>query len=340
MSQRNTRTPAEAPEQLAQGAASEHWASMGEAGASLGMRFLLSCYKLGGAPLFKLFLAPVILYFFLFRREARAQSLAYIARMRRLGALPGKPSLYRQSFAHFWQFALAIIDKFGVWMGRIRLAQVRIHNDELITELHARERGAIFLMSHLGNFEICRCLSSRHRGLRLTVLMHTKHAEKFNRLLQAQIDDANIEIIQVTQITPATAMMLSERVDNGELIAIAGDRVAVNYPENCLVVDFLGDKAPMPLGPFMLASILRCPLIALFCLKEQGQYQLYFEQLSSAEQVPRRERQAFFARQAQQYASRLEYYCRREPLQWFNFFNFWQLPKAAELKSPARSQGD
>jgi predicted LPLAT superfamily acyltransferase len=40
--------------------------------------------------------------------------------------------------------------------------------------------------------------------------------------------------------------------------------------------------------------------------------------------LSRRERQSALAGYAQRYALRLETYCQRAPLQWFNFFDFWQ----------------
>src|SRR4051812_46383404 len=153
-----------------------HWSQVSEAGALTGMRFLLGCYKLGGRPLFKLVLLPVITYFFLFRHDARAASMAYLRRIIRSGALPETSSVYWLSARHFWSFGNALIDKLAVWMGQIPRNQVEIHNDDLIIQQLASKQGAILIMSHLGNFEICRCLSSRHRGMRLTVLMHTKHA--------------------------------------------------------------------------------------------------------------------------------------------------------------------
>jgi predicted LPLAT superfamily acyltransferase len=307
------------------GGKSGHWAQVSEAGALTGMRFLLGCYKLGGRPLFKLVLLPVISYFFLFRGDARRASISYLRRVMRMGALPANSSLYWLSARHFWSFANALIDKLAVWMGQIPREQVQIHNDELIIQQMASKQGAILIMSHLGNFEICRCLSGRHRGMRLTVLMHTKHALKFNRLMKEHASDSQLDILQVTEITPATAMMLSERIENGEFIAIAGDRVAVNNPENSLVVDFFGDKALLPIGAFTLAAILRAPLISLFCLREDKGFHIYFEKLSDALQVPRRDRSTHLQRLAQTYATQLEGHCRRFPLQWFNFFDFWRL---------------
>lgn len=306
---------------------SAHWSQVSEAGALTGMRFLFACFKLGGRPLFKLVLAPVILYFFLFRTQARAASLDYLRRVQRSGAIASNRSLLLLSAKHFWSFGNALIDKLAVWMGSIPLAQVQIHGDEIIFQLRARKQGCVLVISHLGNFEICRCLSARHPGMRLTVLMHTKHAQKFNRMMQEKASASQLDILQVTEITPATAMLLSERIEQGEFVAIAGDRVPISNPENSLLVDFLGDKAPLPLGPFTLASILRAPMIGLFCLRENAGFSIYFKQLSEAQQIPRRQRQQHMQQLAQAYAEQLEFHCRRQPLQWFNFFDFWQLPQ-------------
>ncbi len=306
-----------------------HWSQLSEAGGLVGMRFLFGCFKLGGRPLFKLVLAPVILYFFLFRAQSRRASLDYLGRVQRAGGLPPKACLHWLSLRHFWQFGNALVDKLAVWLGKITREQVQIYGDEIVYKLRAKQQGCLLVISHLGNFEICRCLSSRHPGMRLTVLMHTKHAQKFNRLMQEQAGDSQVDIVQVSEITPATAMMLSERIERGEFVAIAGDRVAITNPENSLVVDFLGDKAVLPIGPFTLGGILRAPMISLFCLREAEGYGIYFKQLSDDQPVPRRQRQQHLQQLAQTYARELQHHCLRQPLQWFNFFDFWHLPPSS-----------
>ncbi|WP_275575194.1 hypothetical protein [Methylocucumis oryzae] len=40
--------------------------------------------------------------------------------------------------------------------------------------------------------------------------------------------------------------------------------------------------------------------------------------------MPRKTRDAAVQRYAQQFADRLQYYCLKEPMQWFNFYDFWQ----------------
>ncbi|HEV8492714.1 MAG TPA: hypothetical protein VGR76_10605, partial [Candidatus Angelobacter sp.] len=38
-------------------------------------------------------------------------------------------------------------------------------------------------------------------------------------------------------------------------------------------------------------------------------------------------RQQHLQQLAQAYATQLEHHCQRQPLQWFNFFDFWHLPQ-------------
>ena len=306
---------------------STHWADISEAGSLWGIRFLLFCYKLGGKALFKVFLAPVIIYFYLVRSTNRQASLAYIYRIKQQLPEYASKNAYLLSFAHFWNFALSLIDKIAVWCGDIDITDTTSHGGELITRLCDEQKGAILLITHLGNFEICRALSQHRKNFRLTVLMHTKHAENFNKLLTRSIKSSSkVDVIQVSEISPATAMMINERIERGEFIAISGDRVAIANPQNSFGVQFMGETAPLPSGPFTLAAILKAPLISIVCIREKNRYQIYFDQISERVSVSRKQRNEKLAELAQSYANLLEKYCLQAPLQWFNFYDFWQRP--------------
>ena len=307
-----------------------HWAQISEAGAIGGMRFMFACFKFGGRPLFRVMLAPAILYYFLLNGRARHASLDWLRRLRAQGVVRGG-WLYWLGFRHFWQFGMAIIDKLAVWKGDITIADVEVEGGHIVRELFAQGRGAVLIVSHHGNFEICRCLSARHPQMRLTVMVHTNNAQKFNRFFREQIGHTHTDLLQVTEITPATAMLLSERVERGEFVVIAGDRVPVNSPGNSLYADFLGERAPFPAGPFTLAAILRVPLVSLFCARDpqlQNRYRIRFEWLSQTTQITRKQRPQYLQQLVDDYARQLEAQCRRHPLQWFNFFDFWRQPTA------------
>ncbi|KTT47724.1 glycosyl transferase, partial [Pseudomonas oryzihabitans] len=121
---------------------------------------------------------------------------------------------------------------------------------------------------------------------------------------------------------PAVMLQLSERLERGEWLAIAGDRVPL-HGGRTVAVEFLGAPAPFPQGPWLLAHLLRCPTNLLFCLREADGYHLYLEDFAPAPSWRRQERAAGIQGLAQAYAERLAAHCLKAPRQWFNFYPFW-----------------
>ncbi|WP_417224690.1 lipid A biosynthesis acyltransferase [Amphritea sp.] len=303
--------------------AKKHWSGVAEAGSLLGMRFLLLVYRLFGRWGFRLILLPVISYFYLTRRQARQASAEYLTRL--LKTFPQCHQAGLSTVRHFWCFGEILLDKLLVWMGRIHREDVVFATPEVFEEVDRSTRGGVILVSHLGNTEVCSALAHQLPNIKITMLVHTRHAEKFNTLMQQTNSNACINLMQVTDMTPATAMLLSERVAAGEYVVIAADRTPVNGTGRTSTVDFLGAQAAFPQGAFILAGLLGCPVYLLFCLKHRQQYHLYLESFAAKICFNRRNRREQLQSAVQAYAKRLEHYCQLAPLQWFNFFPFWQV---------------
>lgn len=188
----------------------------------------------------------------------------------------------------------------------------------------ADPRGAVLIVSHHGNPEVARALMAPGLRDRLTVLVHTRHAENFNRVLRQFRPEAAMRLIQVTEIGPEIAIQLKERVERGEWVAIAGDRVPVLSAGRVVMAPFLGQDAPFSQGPYVLASVLGCPVRLLFCWRDSpGRWRMALQTLADRVALPRGRRTEAIAALAAGYAARLEDHCRRHPLQWYNFFDFW-----------------
>ena len=298
-----------------------HWSRAGEAGTILSMKFMLLVYLVSGRWGFRLFLFPVMVYFYLVRGEARRSSRQYLQRLQKFAG-DGQVSTL-SSFKHFVMFGEIMLDKLLVWMGRIRKEDVVFESSDVIDNIDGHKKGGIIIISHLGNIEISSALAHQKPNLRLTILVYTKHAEKFNSLMKKVNSSTRIEMLQVTEMSPATAMILSERIDAGEFIVIAGDRTPVTGQHRVSKVDFLGKAAPMPQGAFILAGLLKCPVYIMFCLKLKDTYHIYVELFSEKLVFKRKERDQMIDQAVQKYAGRLEQFCLKAPLQWFNFFPFW-----------------
>ncbi|HDX8616964.1 TPA: glycosyltransferase family 2 protein [Aeromonas dhakensis] len=309
-----------------------HWSRTPERGSLLGMQIMLASYRLLGRRGFSLLLYPVIGYFWLTGRAQREASRAYLARLETFAnaqgvALPAEP---RSSFRHFLRFGEAALDKLAGWRGDITEQEVELVGAEHYQAAINSGKGVLLLGSHLGDLELCRALGSRKQGLRINALVFTRHAARFNALLKQINPDSHLNLIQVQELGADTAILLKEKLEQGEWVVIVGDRTSVTREKRVIWADFLGAPAPFPLGPFVLSSVLGCPVYLMFGLKEQGRFRVHFEPFADGQPLPRQGRQQILASRVQAYADRLQHHCLRAPLDWFNFFDFWQLTDEQE----------
>lgn len=297
-----------------------HWARQRERGAPLLMRLTAWAARVFGRRAMQPVVAAIVFYFYCFSPRARRSVAEYQQRLRAAGcgqALPARRPVYGQ----FLAFAEAILDKLDVWQGRLTVQHVTLSDPDGLHAQMSRGRGQILVGSHLGNLEVCRALIERDGRLKLNVLVHTRHAAAFNRLLM-EAGASRLRLIQVTELDAAIMLQLSERVERGEWLAIAGDRVPVRGGR-VVEVDFLGAPAPFPQGPWLLAGLLKCPANLLFCTKIEGRYRITLERLADRVDLPRGRREEGVRHWAQRYADRLARECRDAPQQWFNFYSFW-----------------
>lgn len=302
--------------------AAPHWAQLGENTFVAGMWLLYQVHRLLGRWPFLLCLYPVVGYYWLASPVARRASLQYLQRMQAAHGLWHAMPGWRQSQRHFRMFAQVILDKLLALSGRYRFDRVAFSGREPLNALLAQGRGAVVVTAHMGCIELCRAIAERRSGLRLSILVHTAHAERFNRLMQRLAPDSGVQLLQVTEFNAATAMMLAERVARGELIAIAGDRVPVRESRTTQA-SFLGHQAPFPCGPYILASVLECPLFFMGCVHEGAGYAVEFVPLAERVLLPRARRDEALAEYAGLFAQQLERMLRKAPYDWFNFFPFW-----------------
>ena len=316
-------------------APARHWAQINEVTFVAGIKFLFLVFRLFGRLLFVPMLAVGVLFYFLAYPRARAASRDYLRRLHRDMGLPERAVTSWMVYRHFIAFGDSILDKLRVWSSAAGGdVAVQWHDAHLITDAIAHGHGGLVIISHLGNIEMGRGMSHTRPGLKRTVLVHTKHAEAFNRLLGEINPESAANLVQVSEMTPATAIVLSEKVAAGEFLAIAGDRVPVSPTPRVAYSQFLGGRAAFPVGPYVLGSLLQCRVYLAFCIHQVDGYHVYYELFRDQIKLPRRDRDAAFTELAGAYAARLAHYCRLAPLQWFNFYDFWAEPQAAWVDGP------
>lgn len=302
-----------------------HWAAQGERGHRFFLRLTVWLVRLLPLWAARATAWAVCLYFYLTSAAQRRHVRAYQQRLRRTfpdAPLPAFMPVYRQ----FAAFGEAVADRFAVWQHKIRYADLVLDDpDNLYADIRNRQaRGQILLCSHLGNVEVCRALAGHHHGFTLNVLVHSRHAQMFNQALQQAGADA-VNLIQVSELDAAAMLRLAEKLDAGEWLAVAADRTPVRG-EKTVSVPFLGGEAAFPQGAWLLAQLLKARTNTLFLLKKNGRYHLMLRRFDDVPQVPRGGREAAIAANVRRYAGILAAHAAQSPLQWFNFYDFWNTP--------------
>lgn len=298
-----------------------HWADIAESTSVAGVRFLGGVHRWLGRWPFRACLYPVVLCHWLGNTTARRASLQYLRRLQAYaGVFPRAPGAMA-SLRHFFMFAETLLDKILAMGQRYPPERVVTHRDVMLAMV-AQGRGGLIITAHIGCLELCQALADRVPGFRLTALVHTAHAARFNRLLD-RLDPGNgVRLLQVTELGPATASVLAERVAAGEFVAIAGDRVPLHGGRS-VQAPFLGHPAPFPIGAYALASALGCPVFTMACTHSGDGYEVRFEPFAESIRLPRGSRDAALAEHAGRFAQWLERQIVRAPYDWFNFFPFW-----------------
>ncbi|OGA99667.1 MAG: acyl-CoA synthetase [Burkholderiales bacterium RIFCSPHIGHO2_12_FULL_61_11] len=279
------------------------------------------------------FLYAIAAYFLSFAPTARHVSRSYLQRVLKL---PSPAAVgWRHLFRHFLSFASVIHDRIYLLNERFDLFDIRVHNQALMDPLIADGQGVFLIGAHMGSFEVLRAIGRQQPGLRVAMAMYEENARKLNAALSAINPNARQDIIALGQLD--SMIRVHELLAQGSVVGMLGDRSLGN--DDTFEVDFLGDPAGLPLGPFRMAAILKRPVLFMTGLYLGGnRYDIHFESLADFSALPPRGRALAVQAAMTRYAALMEQYCFKAPYNWFNFFDFWQAPVSRQAKPSTDNQ--
>jgi predicted LPLAT superfamily acyltransferase len=302
--------------------AARGWRAVPEVGTVLGIRIVGLVYRLLGRRIAQLLVWWITLFYALVAVGARRASREYLARM-------GLMTSFRAVHIHFFTFGCVALDRLVLLLGRAsRELVIERHGHELVVEVTRREdgdgtgkrRGCILLGSHIGSFEAMRALTV---DASLTVIVDYRNARRITRVLSELAPNAKLKVIGLDPARATSMLDVRACIDRGELVAVLGDRLEGDGAR-AVTVDFLGGRAKLPTGPYLLAHMLSCPVYFVAGLyTAPNRYDLFFKPFSEAVKLPRKGREEAAQEYAQKYALELEAFARRAPYNWFNFYDFW-----------------
>ena len=285
------------------------WTKKAERGSDCMIRLIVWLARSIGRSCCLLLLYPIVLYFLLTDPTARNASKEF------LSIANGRPARLREVFRHLYCFATTLLDRVYMANNEFERFAVTIENQHLVNQLLGQGKGCVILGSHLGSFDFM-MLATRSMDPRpLNIMMRVDPRAKLRRI--AGIDDAAIQIIPLG--APNSLLVAYDKLVEGGLVATLADR---NQGHSSLPVEFFGRHVQMPVSPYVLAARSGAPLLACFGLYEGGnRYRIKFIEI---EQTPNaKSRGSALQPFAAQYARMLEEQARLYPLNWFNFYPYW-----------------
>lgn len=307
-----------------------HWMNVKERRGFSGMKLLWKLYRWGGRPLFAVIGWPVTGVFYLTGTAAKKASKKFLTRVNEERTRRGLPTETLSGLTHFRAFTMSMLDRLAAWVGDLTLwKDVDFADDEsrkLLCEPPADGRGKLVLVSHLGVAEATRALAQHDRAVPVWALVYDEHAPRFKAMLEDVAPDASRHIIAVNHLGVDTAARLEEAIARGEWVAIAADRTPNDQSSRgsrTATASFLGHDAPFPVGPFVLANLLKCDVVTLFAVRVGDKLLISCRPFASEIQLPRKTRDEALAQYASQWAKTLEDQAVAHPYQWFNFYDFW-----------------
>ncbi len=298
------------------------WYRVEEFGNILGIKTLLLFYKLTGRKILNWILYPVCFYYSLISSNAKKASREYRNLLKRFAQ---DSTIDFSTLDHIHSFANTAIDKFSVWFGDIGLENLIQEDVDQLLRVADSGKGAFFITSHYGNIEVCRALGRFFPHVKFNALVYYDNAKKFNDYLNKVNAESSLNLISVGNVGPDTSIMLKEKVDNKEWVFIMGDRMSIQGSSRTLSIRLLGENAEISEGPFIMAYLLDVPIYVIHCYRERDKFRIRLKRVEPQVERSRNTRREFMSQVAQEYSSELESLILKDPLQWYNFFDFWSI---------------
>ncbi len=243
-------------------------------------------------------MAFVVPFYMLFRHKGYVAVYDFMRQRMGYGAFKAFIGVFRNHYA----FGQVVIDRFAAYAGK----KYSLTNDGvgIFDELLSLDSPFLMLSSHVGCYEMSGYMNHL-RSKHLNVLVYAGESETVMRNRYKIFSNNNISMIPVSA-DMSHLFETNAALNRGEIVSMPADRLFGS--SKYVSCKFFGTDAKFPIGAFNLAKTKNIRMIAVFAMKT-GTYNYHLIMREVAD--------------AQQFAETLEKVVRQYPIQWFNYFDFW-----------------
>ncbi|MCM4169041.1 Lipid A biosynthesis lauroyltransferase [Arenibacter antarcticus] len=279
-------------------------------GSVLGYKIFVFCIKNFGIRSAYFILYFVAFYFCFFSPKSTTSSYYYFRKRLDYSIFKSILSIYKS----YYVFGQTILDKVAISSGLRDKFTYHFDGVENLQQTLTDKKGGILISAHLGNFEIAEFFLDELDGNSNIHLLTTdaehkaikEYLSRYTRKSKTKFIILKDDLSHIFEMNAALA--------NNQIVCMTGDRYAQSAKQ--LTAPILGKEAQFPAGPFLLGSRFQVPVLFVYVMKEtNSHYHLYARKAN----FKHRDAQGLL----QNYVSSMEWIIKQYPLQWFNYFDFW-----------------
>ena len=279
-------------------------------GTVLGYRIFVFLIKKAGVKAAYVLLYFVASYYFLFLKKSN-KAISYYFK-ERLGYSWFKSK--KMVFKSYYTFGQTIIDKISISAGMRNKFTYEFDGIEILKNLLAEKKGGVLISAHIGNFEIAEhFLGDIDIDFQINLVTTDLEHSAIKNYLESVTQKPTVKFI-IIRDDLSHIFEINAALSKNELVCFTGDRYFEETKS--LSEKILDQEANFPAGPFLIASRLKVPVVFVYVMKEPNlHYHLYAREAV----VKHRDEKGLL----KSYVESVESMLAKYPLQWFNYFDFW-----------------
>jgi predicted LPLAT superfamily acyltransferase len=284
-------------------------------GTVLGYRIFVFLIQKAGIKSAYVLLYFVASYYFLFLKKSNQAIFYYFKERLNYSYFKSK----RMVFRSYYTFGQTIIDKVSISAGMRNKFTYEFDGIETLKKLLAEKKGGVLISAHVGNFEIAEhFLGDIDLNFQINLVTTDLEHSAIKNYLESVTNKPTVKFI-IIRDDLSHIFEINAALSNNELVCFTGDRYFEGTKS--LSEEILGKEAHFPAGPFLIASRLKVPVVFVYVMKEPNlHYHLYAREAT----VKHRDEKALL----KEYVQSVENILQKYPLQWFNYFDFWNQLKS------------
>ena len=278
-------------------------------GSLWGYKFFVFCIEKTGLRFSYFFCFIVSLFYTIYLNKSRRAVMSFHIKSFHVS----KVVAFFRAQQTFFNYAKTLVDKIAMSLRRKNQYSFESKNDSYIQELLDHGKGGLLISGHIGNGEIAGNMISEKITSEISVVVFNNEIAHIKEYLDSKTGGSDYKLIQINDDL-SHLIRIKQAAARNELIAVDGDRLLSE--SNYVEVFMFGNKARFPIGPFLMSTKFKIPVLFVFALKTGPRH--YFLEAIKPSRVDLDAESLL-----KEFVSVFTEKVKAHPTQWYNFFDFY-----------------